>query len=436
MDTHVEYDENNQSNGQALAPRQNEMVRRDFGGVSVTRQSGAIEAMAAKERAMIEARWTMALHRPRNIDNVRQDIIKECRRPGFAEVAIYERPVGRKKNEKTGEWEEATIEGLSIRFAEVAARCMTNLSVETQTVHDADEERRVRVTVTDLESNGTWSRDLTVRKTVERKFLKKGQRPLAERVNSYGDRVFIVEATDDEVGVKEAAAISKAARTLILRLVPGHLQDEAMAICKKVAADRDAKDPDAARNRVLDAFAGLSIKPSDLEQLLGHSTEQLTPAEIERLRKLYAAISSDEMTWQEALDGASSTRKEQPKGEAKSETKSETKPAESKPEQKPEQTASSPKSGKGNASVKDKLKTTEKPPANQEQPKQETKPEPKAEEKKAEEKPATEPTPEKQPKLMSERDGYHERKCAKCGVPIECKVDDPPGAQCYACSQS
>jgi hypothetical protein len=245
----------------------------------------------------------------------------------------------------------------------------------------------VRVTVTDLEVNGTWSRDLTVAKTVERKMLKKGQTPISTRVNSYGDRVFIVEATDDEVGVKEAAAVSKAARTLILRLVPGHIQDEALALCKQIASDRDAKDPDAARVRILDAFSGIGVTPVDLEQYLGHSTEKITPAEVERLRKVYSAVSTDETTWQDALDASVSARQNKPQATATDAATT---------------AAPSSKSGKGTSAVKDQLKKQAAPAA---------------EETKKESPPAD----------------VVEQKCAKCGVPIE---PGPVGAQCYACDQS
>lgn len=415
MDTH-EIENNHQGQGA--------LVRRDFGGTSMMRQSAAVEALVAKSRADIEARWTMALHRPRNLDNVRQDIMRECRRPGFAEAAIYERPVGRKYNEKTEEWEEQTIEGLSIRFAEVAARCMTNVAVETQTIFDNEDMRIVRVTATDLECNQTWSRDLSVKKEVERKRLKKGQQPIGERTNSYGERVFIVEATDDEVSVKEAAAVSKAARTLILRLIPGHIQDEAMTLCKKTASDRDAKDPDAARNRVLDAFAGLSVKPSDLERYLGHSTEQTSPAEIERLRKLYSAITEGEATWQDALDAAVAAR--------------EARQAKGQPAAAPAPKAST----KGSSAVKDKLR------AEKAEPKTEAKTAPAA----AADAPKVKvegSDPETEPGWMDggkkgdgyansppPREGYEDRQCARCQVVIEVPKTDPPGAICYACSQS
>jgi hypothetical protein len=285
------------------SPQVNQIARTDLMGTSLATSNPATEALIAKERASIEARWIMAMRRPRNLDDVRQRVLAECRRPGFAEAAVYARPVGGGK----------VAEGLSIRFAEVAMRCMTNMPCDTQTIFDGATERIVRVTVTDLETNVTWSRDITIKKTVERRQLKKGQRPLGERLNSYGERVFIVEATDDEVAVKEAAQISKMARTLILRCVPGNIQDEAKALCRRISSDKTAKDPVGERNKVLDAFSGLGVLPSQLAAYLGKPLEQARPEEIDEFRRLYAAIRDGETSWPEAYaeatDGRTSERK-------------------------------------------------------------------------------------------------------------------------------
>ena len=45
----------------------------------------AVSAVAALAEANVKARYAMALRRPRDLDEVREKILKECRRPGFAE---------------------------------------------------------------------------------------------------------------------------------------------------------------------------------------------------------------------------------------------------------------------------------------------------------------------------------------------------------------
>lgn len=274
------------------APRSGAVARRDFGGSSLAMSTASTDALVAKARADVEARWIMAMRAPRNLDDVRQYVIAECKQPEFAKAAIYAKPVGGGN----------VVEGLSIRFAEMACRQMGNMSVEHMTIFDADDMRIARVTVTDFETNATWSKDINIRKTVERKQLKRNQKPLGERINSYGDRVYIVEATDDDVAIKEAALVSKASRTGVLRLIPGNIQREAMALCKKVIADKAAKDPDGERREILDGFALIRVMPSDLETFLGHPTTQILPVEIQRLRSIFVSIRDGETTWQEVLD--------------------------------------------------------------------------------------------------------------------------------------
>jgi hypothetical protein len=322
--------ENTSNNGQQR-PEVNQLARRDFGGTSISRESHATAALVAKAKADIEARWTMALHRPRNLDQVRTSLLKECRRPGFAEVAIYRKPIG------------DGVEGLSIRFAEAAARCYGNVAMEVAQIYDDEDTRVMRVSATDLETNVTWPQDVTVSKTVERKFLRKGQLAIAQRTNSYGDNVFIVGATDDDLLNKQGALVSKALRTCILRIIPGNLQDEAYDVCNAILADKSAKDPDAARNAVCDGFSTMNIQPNDLAEWLGHDLAVATPAEIEQLRRLYVAIRDGEATWPEALEA----RNEQVAAKAAK--------AEKKAEKKQET--------KGTGSVKDQLKQKQSAPA-------------------------------------------------------------------------
>ena len=61
-------------------------------------------AMAAQQKA-VEARYKMALARPRDLDAVRQNMLKDARRPSFASVAIYHKPIGK------------GVEGPSIRLS-------------------------------------------------------------------------------------------------------------------------------------------------------------------------------------------------------------------------------------------------------------------------------------------------------------------------------
>src|SRR5688572_11197600 len=177
----------------------------------------ASAAVAAQVDAQIRARYALAVRNPRDMDTVRNKVLKACARPRFAETARYALPRGGKK-----------IEGPSIRFAEEAARALGNVSIDSAVVHDDGERRIIRVTVTDVEANLPLSHDVVVEKYVERNQLKPGQEALSSRVNSAGRVVYRVTAGEDDLLVKQAALTSKAVRTLVLRILPGDILEEAM----------------------------------------------------------------------------------------------------------------------------------------------------------------------------------------------------------------
>src|SRR5205809_3863734 len=95
----------------------NGTVREDFGGMSmVTTGERQQTALAARATAEVNARYIMALQRPRSWDDVRVRLLAECRRPGFARVARYLKPIGK------------GVAGPSIRFAEACLRYCGNAS--------------------------------------------------------------------------------------------------------------------------------------------------------------------------------------------------------------------------------------------------------------------------------------------------------------------
>jgi hypothetical protein len=267
-------------------------VRQEFGAHELAiRTETATAAMTAQAKASVEARFILALQRPRDISTVRIALLKECKRPGFAQVARYSKPVGGQK-----------IEGASIRFAEAALRLMGNVLPETSVIYDDQAKRIVRVSVTDLETNLTYSSDVSVEKTIERKDLKDGQVPLGSRRNSYGKMVYLLPATEDDIANKVNAAVSKALRGHALRILPGDILEEAMAQCVDTLRSEAAADPDRERKKLEDAFASLRVMPNHLADYLGHSTDQCSPAELVELRALYQAIKDNETTWHAALE--------------------------------------------------------------------------------------------------------------------------------------
>lgn len=274
------------------APTNGSTLKQDTFGTSELAVSAEVQAQAlmAQAEAEVKARWAIAQRNPRNIDSVRVALLKECDRPGFADVAKYSKPVGKER-----------IVGPSIRFVEAALRCMGNVIASTTVVSEDRQTRRIQVMVTDLENNISWPRQITLEKTVERK-NNAGRTVISERLNTYGERVYVVLATEDELGNKEGAAVSKAIRVAGLRVIPGDLIEEAMGRVDKVRNDRDRKDPAGERKKLVDAFVSVGVKPEQLVEYLGHGLDTCSPAELGDLRDVYAALRDGETRWAAVME--------------------------------------------------------------------------------------------------------------------------------------
>lgn len=284
-------------------------TREGFGETSIERRGEtASTALEARARAEINARYVMALQRPRHLDVVRIKLLAECDRPLFAHRAFFCLPKGDKPGRLTGR--PNCIEGLSVRFAERAISLAGNLWLPTSTIYDDDFKRMIRVSAIDLESNAIYERDIVIDKTIERRAPKEGEKEsyrlknaviLGKRTNSAGADVFIVQATDDELLQKEGALISKTFRTLGLRHIPPDILEDCEQRIVSTWRDEDAKNPDETRKRLFDAFAKVAVSPDQLKAYLGHEGARLTPDERLELGGLVNAIRENEVTWTEAL---------------------------------------------------------------------------------------------------------------------------------------
>lgn len=245
----------------------------------------AAVAAAESVKARIQAQYLVALSHPRSYDQSRFRIMEACRRPSFADKVEYKKPVGK-----------TTITGPSIRFAELALREWGNIDYSNTVVYDDEMNRRISVVITDLETNTTFSSSIQITKTVERKD-NKGRDVISERINSYGEKIYIVKATEDEILTKQAAMISKALRNEGLRLIPQEIIEEAINIARLTQQKDASSNMDEARKKISDAFGSLGIQPKHLEEYLGHPMSMCVPAEITDLRAIYNAIKNGEAKW-------------------------------------------------------------------------------------------------------------------------------------------
>lgn len=292
------------------APANGATVRHEFGATEVQQYNEtSAAALAAREKAIVEARFVAAWQRPRNIERFRLRLLDECKRPGFAAQAEYARPVGKEKNDRTGQWEEKIARGPTIRLIETAVQNFGNLVAESQVIFESAETRIVRCVMTDLETNATWEESLPIPKRIEKRGFKKGNAVeppkgrtiVGQRINSQGETTFLVEATDDEMYVRQKALVSKAQRKNAERLLPSDIIEEALEVSRKTLAAADAQDPSAALRKILDAFHGLGIEPADIETWVGKPLANLQPKDMQELRAFYHGIKDGETTLEESM---------------------------------------------------------------------------------------------------------------------------------------
>jgi hypothetical protein len=246
----------------------------------------AAVAAAERERARIAAQCQLALMNPRDEDQARDGMLRACTRKRFAEAAVYRVPKGGKP-----------ITGPSIRFAETALRCWGNIDTSTRIVYEDEDHIRMAVTVMDLQSNVSHTKEVKVFKRIERR-KSEDREVLSQRTNSYGDIIYLVRARDDEVYMEMAKATSKVVRTEGLRHIPADILEECIDQINTTKRQDIESDPDKAKRQILDSFsAHLNIRPAELSKYLGHSVDTIAPLEIAELREVYTAIREGTATW-------------------------------------------------------------------------------------------------------------------------------------------
>lgn len=285
-----------------IRPEAGTVAMRDIGEEVTASRDMTPAAQIASARAEVEARIAAARKWPRDVDQFRLRVLKECQRPKFAEMALYERPVGKKKNQDTGKYEDQFARDFSIRFIETAAQLFGNMRISARIRSEDAEKALLVVEAIDLETNVTFDTETLVYKLVERRDVKAGRKTKGTRTNSYGDLVYLIEATNDEFKTMLAAERSKQLRTNALRLIPRDVLEDCREAIDKVLADENAKDPDSAKKKILDRFAALGVSAVQLKEYLGRPLETLTQQDLTALAAIHNGLREGEFTWSDLMN--------------------------------------------------------------------------------------------------------------------------------------
>jgi hypothetical protein len=306
--------------------------------------------------AKTQARFLVALERPRKYELIEPRILEVCARPEFANNARYKVKVGSVFQD--GKWKAVYAEDFNIRAAEQFRLCYPNTYSEVLTVFEDDKVRRVAVEMMDLESNTTYRDEFTIYKTMERKKLKDGQEALDERMNSKNELIYIVKCTPEDVHKKQAAQVSKSLRNLFFRMFPIDLKIKAERATEQTILGHIKNNINDERRKIATAFYDIGIDANELEKYTKQKISTLSATQIEHLRKVYTTIKDGEANWKDYLVEEDDDNKTsidltdiQPKEDEKEGVKPQQKPTAQTEESKNKSSEPDKSLDKGNASV-------------------------------------------------------------------------------------
>ncbi len=241
------------------------------GGELTTNDRTTVAAAAA---AVTEAKAAIMLARefPRHEADVRQAIMASCKRPAFADGAEYRFPRG-----------GSEVSGPSVKMARELARCWGNIQHGLEVIVDTPTTRKIRAYAWDVQTNARVIAEDEFAKKIQRKDKRTGQ-------------TFWV--TPDERDLRELTNRRGAilVRNCILQLIPPDLIDAAREECQQTRLKDISQDPQAARNRIVDAFGELAIPASTIERKMGTPIQALSPKQVGELREIYQSIKDGNST--------------------------------------------------------------------------------------------------------------------------------------------
>lgn len=258
-----------------------DLVEREATSIESLRQAPPQSALAVAETeravAEVQAAMTIAKRFPRNEDLAYAKIMKACKRPGFAEEALYAYTKG-----------GSEVSGPSIRLAEELARDWGNISFGWKILTQDENSSEVRAEAWDLETNVP----AYIVFTVPHEFKAKGQ----------------IKKVSDPREVYELIAnqASRRLRACVLRVIPGDVQDAAVVQCEKTLKDGGGKP---LSDRIRDMLAAFlndhGVTKAMVEKRVGKNAEAITDTELVALRRIYGSIRDGMKPVEEFFDRSS-----------------------------------------------------------------------------------------------------------------------------------
>lgn len=220
-----------------------------------------VEVASTRAAQEVQAAMVIAKKFPRNEEQSIQRILQSCKRKLLAEQSTYAYPKGGQ-----------TVEGPSIRLAEVLAQSWGNIDFGVIELEQRDGESTMMSYAWDLETNSRNTKIFTVRH----------QRHTRKGVNALFDPRDIYELTANQ-GARRL-------RACILAIIPGDVVDVALAECEKTMSG-NGEGPLIDRVRTMaSAFAEMGVTVQMIEKRIGHKLDSTGNAELNALRKIYRSL--------------------------------------------------------------------------------------------------------------------------------------------------
>lgn len=231
-------------------------------GLMTTEQQQTTMAIATTRQAQeVQAAMIVAKQYPRDELAAMTRLVKACKRTGLAECSMYSYPKGKQ-----------VVTGASIRLAEAMAQSWGNIDYGLIELEQKNGESSVMAYAWDLETNTRRQMVFQVRHVRSKRdgnVLLTDPRDIYELVANQGAR---------------------RVRSCILGVIPGDVQDLAVAECEKTLATGSGKSLDERIRDMVIAFGDLQITKDMLEARLQHPVTACTAVNIVAMQKIYLSI--------------------------------------------------------------------------------------------------------------------------------------------------
>jgi hypothetical protein len=256
-------------------------------GLSVRSTETTAISAASRARGEIEAAVYLSANKPREEYAAVLSLEKSCRRPGFAERAMYRFPRG-----------GSEIKGMSVVFAREAARCWGNIRHGIRITQSDEIYTQVTGFAWDVESNTYVENESKFKNLVQRKVAT--NRRGANGRPEYETQWVKPDERDYRELVNKHGAIC--VRNAILQLIPADIVDSMFDLVEDtVRSDTKSggKTKEEQIKYLVSRFDEFGVTIAMLESYLGHKLAECSTEEIVELKQIGISIRDGNSTREE-----------------------------------------------------------------------------------------------------------------------------------------